>query len=795
MRVNSYGRDSFSADTRMSRLQTEFRVRRAHIQWRGRLNKLLLAGAACILACHVATPLSAEPVLDRALSAVQLLKKGSCSIVKVEFNFRVRYISHFPIGRGDELRVAVRPVDPTQANALALLSREALRPPIDATAAIKAIDFEVDQPTGPVLRVQFEHPVSYQVAQGGDFESIVVAISGKTPSAACKPEFPSTIGGSWNTTISPWNGVEDATVVVQPRNRPVGELTAAELNAVGASMDEARAALKKSNLTEAKRLLASVLRRPENEHSAEAQELLGVAYQKSGQVAQARAEYEDYIRRYPNAEGTDRVRQRLAGIVTAAGEPSDKLRPPKMEAGTGVTTWNVSGSASQFYIRDDSFRVLRDPSLPPTPNPDKDDHRVHRNALLSSFDLIAAWQNDQFKSKLRFSGTEEHAFDSDKGEIFSVAALFFETTMKQWGVMTRIGRQTRSTGGVLGRFDGGLVSWQASPFVRLNAVAGSPVERRSDEPFKDDRYFYGASMDLGPFWGGFEASLFAIEQRDRSFLDRQAIGAELRYIDATKSGFATIDYDVHFQELNAAIFNGSWTLPDKSTLSAAFDYRKSPYLSSWTAIQGQPFLTLYDMLRVHTEDEIHQWAIDRTPTYKAATVGYSRPITNKLQASADVTVSNISGTAASGGVDAMPSVGDELYYSAQLIGTSLLTDGDMYIVGLRAADRQASNLYVLDLNSRYPLTSEFRINPRLRLGYEVGDHSDLREYTVLPSILLNYYWSRDLSFELEVGGKWTSREEAGVKETTTDLFFTAGFRYDFYADDRSKCPFSFGLCK
>jgi hypothetical protein len=398
-------------------------------------------------------------------------------------------------------------------------------------------------------------------------------------------------------------------------------------------MDEARAALKKNDLVAAKRLLASVLRRPENEHSAEAQELLGVAYQRSGQLAEARAEYQDYIQRYPNAEGTDRVRQRLAGIITAAGEPHDELRPGRAQrpdAGPGDTTWSVSGSASQFYIRDDSFRVLRDPSLAPVPNADKDDHRVHRNALLSSFDLIAAWQNNQFKSKFRFSGTEEHPFDSDSAEIFSVAALSFETTMRQWDLMTRIGRQTRSTGGVLGRFDGGLVSWQASPSMRLNAVAGSPVERARTNP-SNDRYFYGASMDLGPFWGGFEASLFAIEQRDRSFLDRQAIGAELRYIDPIKSGFATIDYDMHFQELNAAILNGSWTLPDKSTISAAVDYRKSPYLSSWTAIQGQPFLTLYDMLRLHTEDEVQHWAMDRTPTYKSATVGYSRPITDKLR--------------------------------------------------------------------------------------------------------------------------------------------------------------------
>jgi hypothetical protein len=60
---------------------------------------------------------------------------------------------------------------------------------------------------------------------------------------------------------------------------------------------------------------------------------------------------------------------------------------------------------------------------------------------------------------------------------------------------------------------------------------------------------------------------------------------------------------------------------------------------------------------------------------------------------------------------------------------------------------------------------------------------------VLPSVLFNYYWTRDLSFELELGAKWTSKEQAGVRENETEFFVTAGFRYDFYADDQKRCAF------
>jgi tetratricopeptide (TPR) repeat protein len=761
-----------------------------------------LAAIAFTIAGCTATSSHAEPVIDRALAGAQLIHTPSCVVVRIGFNFRTRYVGHFPIASGDELRVSIRAIDPGQAAALSLLRREALRAPDSSRAAIKAIDFEADQPGGPILRVLFNHPVAYQVAPGTDFESIIIAIAGKTPLASCKPVFPSRIGGGWETTVRDervqTTAPSNRAPTIRPKERPIGQLTEAELRAVGASMDEARAAIKKSDFAHAIQLLTKAVTRPENEYSAEAQELLGVAHQKSGQLVEARSEYEDYLRRYPNGEGTERVRQRLDGILTATGEGSEKLRASKAqraeggEAGSsargGATTWSVSGSASQFYIRDDSFRTLRDPSLPFNPNDDKDDHRVHQNSLLSSFDLIAAWSNSEFKSKFRFSGTEEQRF-STNDEIISVAALFFETNIRQLDLMTRLGRQTRNAGGVLGRFDGGLVSWQPSPGLRFNTVAGSPVERRQDEPFKNDRYFYGVSADFGPIWGGLEASLFAIEQRDRSFLDRQAVGTELRYIDSDKSAFATIDYDVHFQQLNAAIFSGSWTLADKSTISGGFDYRKSPYLSAWNALQGQPFLTLYDMLRLNSKDAADQLAIDRTPTYQSATIGYSLPLTNKLQLSLDATASNMSGTVASGGVDATPSPGNEFYYSAQLMGTGLFAGGDMYIVGIRFADREASHLYVLDLNARYPLTPEFRINPRLRLGYQVGDGTDLREFTVLPSILFDYFWTRDLSFELEVGAKWTSREQAGARENETEFFVTAGFRYDFYADDQKRCAF------
>jgi tetratricopeptide (TPR) repeat protein len=736
-------------------------------------------------------PALAQPVLDLALSDAQLFAKNGCAILKVNFNLRIRYASHFPLEHGEELRISINPIDRDQAIALQLLKREAVRPPDSKLVGIKAIDFETRQASGSVLRIQFDRPVAYQVAQSSDVQSVVVAIAGANPSPACKPEYPGTQGPGGITAAAGTAG--------HPGDNRPGKLSEADLRSAGAAMDEARAALKTGNFNGAIQLLTKVIKLPENEYSAEAHELLGLARQRSGQLAAARAEYESYLSRYPNHEGSERVRQRLDAIITASGEPSEKLRAAPSQLGfkrangfgqSGQTTWTFSGSASEFYIRDDSFRTAVDPSVAPDPNADADAHQVHQDEALTSLDAIAAWANDQARGKLRFSGTEEHHFDGSEDRL-GIAALFSEVELRDWDVLGRVGRQTRNTGGVLGRFDGGLLSWQALPYAKFNLVTGSPVLSRFDLPFRDQKYFYGASVDLGPSLGGFETSLFAIEQRDRTLVDRQGVGAEFRYFDQTKSMFSTVDYDVHFQKLNAAIFSGSWTLPDQSTIYGGADYRRTPYLSTWNALLNQPFTTLYDMLRLQSlsNEQLKQLALDQTPVYKSAMIGVSHPLNEHFQVSADATVVNLTQQIALPGVDpalgTLPA-GNEYYYSTQLMGSNLIKDGDMYIAALRYSQLLNSNMYVLDFNTRYPLWNELSISPRLRFGYRAGRGIDLTEYTLLPSVLVDYYWTKELSSEFEIGAQQTWSRQDGVRDANAELFLTLGVRYDFYADDSSK---------
>ena len=191
----------------------------------------------------LAAPLSAEPVVDRALSGVRQVTKNACSILKIDFNFRIRYDSHFPIDQGTELRIKVKPIDPAQAAALSLLSREALRAPNSKGAAIKSIEFEANEPGGPVLRILFERPVAYKVAPGADFQSIIVAIAGNKSSAACKPEVAAR-SESWNTTIAREDLTMDQGTVPKVHVPPPGQASPAQEREAAGWMDDARAAIK-----------------------------------------------------------------------------------------------------------------------------------------------------------------------------------------------------------------------------------------------------------------------------------------------------------------------------------------------------------------------------------------------------------------------------------------------------------------------------------------------------------------------------------------------------------------------
>ena len=247
------------------------------------------------------------------------------------------------------------------------------------------------------------------------------------------------------------------------------------------------------------------------------------------------------------------------------------------------------------------------------------------------------------------------------------------------------------------------------------------------------------------------------------------------------------DYDVHFNQFNAATLSASYNFEDGSIAAASYDHRRVPYLASFNALQGQPFLTLYDMLKFRSQEEVRHFAIDRTPYFQSAMASYTRPLSDKLSVNVDATTTYVSGTLPSGGVDGSKPLGREYYVSGQLIANDIFVSGDLYTGAVRFARLADLYVYFIDLDARFPLSENFRISPRLRLGYREGRRAPLQEKTILPSLLFDYFITGNMAIEAEIATKWIDSAAGTFRGQTRDTFFTFGLRSDLGGDGLARC--------
>lgn len=534
---------------------------------------------------------------------------------------------------------------------------------------------------------------------------------------------------------------------------------------------EARQLMSEGDNARAIQILTKALALEESQATPEARELLGLAREKNGQEAHAKAEYEEYLQRYPDADGAERVRQRLSALLTQG-----KDAPPELREGS-AKNWvtRLTASLSQYYQRDETTVTLEQPEL--VPDPDK---QVNRNAIVSGADITASVSNDRFDTTFRFSGTHTKDLMSDgQGDTGAISALYLDIADNAMRLALRLGRQNRTTGGVLGRFDGGLFSFDATGNIRINVVGGAPVIRSRDLFVDKDRKFVGGSVDVHDVVDGLDTTVYFINQTVDGLTDRQAAGFEFRYVDDSRTAFGLFDYDTFYDTINLALFNGSWRLKDNTTFNVAFDYRFAPSLFTIDALQGQGVETIDELRNIFTDDDIYVIAESRAARATSGTFTVSHPLSEKFQANASVTLANVGPTLEAGGVMAQPGTGVEKFYSTQIFGQGLIKDGDFATVGFRYDDMSTSRRYVVDLNTRYPFSRKFRISPRLRLSQRESTIADQTQFTFKPSMRINYIPSRLFQIELEGGGEWTTTNNPLDTEKITGYYFIGGYRLDF----------------
>lgn len=540
-------------------------------------------------------------------------------------------------------------------------------------------------------------------------------------------------------------------------------LTDAQLESL---MQRATDEFKNRNYSQAIRYFTAIISAGESEHSRESLELLGLSRQRKGQDAHAAAIYKDYLEKYPTSDGAIRVKQRLSGLLTAAQPPRDKIH---MEADQKVQKGQMTtyGSLSQYYRRDIAESDDIDGSI------------TTLSQLITFIDLNTMYQTANFDQSFRFTADDTYDFlDDEDSNSFRFIEAFYDLGSRKTGTSGRIGRQALRIGGILNRFDGISAGYQLTPGMRINALAGYPVDIDNKTSINKHKSFYGFIYETGTFLQNWDMNLFFFDQETDGIDDRTSTGTEVRYNDRTRSLFGMIDYDLTFKEINILQLNANLLFDrGRAAYMNAF-LRKTPPLSTSNALIGRTETSIEELMETLNIEQIHQLARDRTADSATITLGGSQPISEKFQANADITFSKVGGTEASGGVPATPATGTDYFLSAQIVGNNLILRRDTGVLGIRYLDTSLSDTWSIIANTRIPVSRNWRINPRLQ--YDIRKSSDGRTQNKLRALVrTDYRYLNSIRFDFELGYDSTDDVMNGQSLGTSNLFLMLGYRWDF----------------
>ncbi len=696
-----------------------------------------------LLACALAgfgRPAVADDASDfsaRLLEQVEVVPLGDGARVSLRFGCPLRYSTHFPATGATDLRVSLVPLPGCLP---AEVVDSVLHAPPGNAAGLSDIRLE---PVGTalVLSLVFASPVDVAVRPTPDFMGLDIAVFVQVSLAQPRPQIRS-------TTPPP---------VAASRTLPSAELLEQQWL-------EARSAFDAADYPTAIRLLTRLVEYPEHPRRAEAQELLGLSRERGGQLAHAKGEYDEYLRRYPDGPAAGRVAQRRDALATLDTRPNVAA----VSRRDGGMVWSAFGGWSQEYRYDSTALETTDFST----------DFVSQSMVITNGDFSLRGRGQRFELQTRINAGYLHdLLPAGAGSQTRVSIAYADLNDRRYGINTRLGRQSGHSGGVLGTYDGLLLGWRAMPSLRLNLIAGSPVESTS-ESFSSARQFISLGANWSGWIEGLEISPYLINQTHEGVADRRAFGSELRWFRPGRTLVGLLDYDIDYNSLNMAMLLGTFELPRRYTFTATLDHRKSPFLTTRNALAGQPVTSLGTLIAQFGEATVRALAADRTAEVDTASLSVSRPLGTRFQWIADAAATRVSAMPASGGVEAIPATGPELSFGAQLIGSSLMRSGDVSILGLRWYEGDIARTLSMSLSSRFPLWGRMRAGPRLRFDHRAFNVDGTTQLLLSPALRIDWQAERT-TIEFEAGGEWMSRELVVDQEETNRYWFSLAYRVGF----------------
>ena len=507
-------------------------------------------------------------------------------------------------------------------------------------------------------------------------------------------------------------------------------------------------------------LYRKVIRLNSSSHHQEAMEFLGLAREKNGQLIHARAEYRLYLKKYPTGDDSRRVRQRLISLKTILLKPRRKLKKRKSK----LSEWQKFGSVLQFY-RQDVFS--------------SNQVETSNETLSTNINYIARKRGESLNIKSQFNASHlEYINNPTRTGKGRINTLFVDVADKNNSKSIRLGRQTQTKGGVLGKMDGVLLGYRINPKWKLNLVSGLPVQTSTSNLPQKHRPFVGISADISKITKYWDLNIYTINQKVDSIIDRNAVGGEIRYLKGKQNHFALIDYDTYFSELNTFFYVGNWRFDNNAAVVLTLNHRNSPILTTTNATQGQAGKSIETLLETYTENELKQFAKDRTTKYNSSAISTSIPLSDKWTFAADATVSNLSSAPASAGVVAIEGTGNEFFYGAQFIGYNVFSAQETTRYQVRFDDTKTFKRTRYTVSSRFRLKNKkWRLRPALTIESRINKKGGTTS-KIIPKIKVDYKLKRKLKLELDVGYE-AAKTTSPVAITENNYYLSLGFIWDF----------------
>ncbi len=712
----------------------------------------------------------AAEILDK----IEIIQTNTEADIHIDFFTQVRYLRHSPTNESSSLQIFLDfpqlTVAPTQRETLS-------SPPSDLVPGF-TVNYP-DQKTNSI-GIKFKKPVKFRITPDSSGRGIVIHVPLEKMAEPQAQEVPAPI-------------TEAAIVDIPsiPQGMSVNDYA-------GKLVAESRVAAGLGDYAKAIQLLNAALNFPPHAYSQNAQELIGVAREKNGELAKAKAEYNLYLSLYPEGDGVKRVRQHIADIDEASkSKTTAKAKKPTRE----ISETTVYGSWDQYYYDAHSHNYESDPTT--------NSHSHDQSSLMSSLNLTARSRQNQYDSKLVYRNRQTMDFlpqigSSKHSNRDRTDAAYAEVANSEVDYLVRAGRQSGNSGGVLGRFDGGLLRYGLTSKLRVNLVAGTLDEYKVD--YK--RHFYGINLDIGPLAENWSGNTFFINQETDNVTDRRAVGGELRYFKNDRSVYSLVDYDTMFHRLNTFMVQGNLQAEDTTNYNVLYDHRKSPILQMINSLSSvpvapgspQPTTIRQALQQGQTEELLRSLAIANTLDTDLYLLGVTRQITPRWQLGADVQLSRVSGGDSTAAVAAATNAllennpfidpltlqnlsnsfagGNTYTYHVQAVGLDTIFKNDTSIISASITTGPTSLVESVVLTNIMVPRENWRLDSSIKLT-RIDTYPSTMQYVVSPTMRASYRLGTKATLEAEIGLEVDNRSSTvdGHSRTFRDFSFI-GYRLD-----------------